>query len=89
MDAIVVKRMSRPRPGQDVILTSLPPGLVTGLPRSDQNAIRAIVGKPVKLVEYDADCRAELEFVDKAGHIHFIYVAPSFVRAVRHKRKTR
>lgn len=75
-----------PRPGQDVILTRLPPGLVTGLPRSDQNAIRAIVGKPVKLVEYDSDGRAELQFVDKAGTIHFIYVAPSFVRAVRPRR---
>jgi hypothetical protein len=81
--------MRLPRPGQDVILTRLPPGLVTGLPRRDQNAIRAIVGKPVTLAEYDADGRAELEFVDKAGHIHFIYVAPSFVRAVTRKRKSR
>jgi len=36
-----------------VVLTSIPPGLLDGLPQEDQNAIVAIVGKPVLLVEYE------------------------------------
>ena len=55
---------SRPSPGEMVSLTSLPPGLVDGLPQEDQDAIVAIVGKPVLLVGYDEDGRAELHFDD-------------------------
>jgi hypothetical protein len=49
-----------------VLLTSLPPGLVDGLPQEDQDAIVAIVGKPVLLVGYDEDRRAELHFDDRS-----------------------
>jgi hypothetical protein len=38
-------------PGEMVVLTRIPPGLLDGLPQEDQNAIVAIVGKPVMLVE--------------------------------------
>jgi hypothetical protein len=34
-----------------VLLKSIPPGRLDGLPQEDQNAIVAIVGKPVLLVE--------------------------------------
>jgi hypothetical protein len=48
----------------------------------DQRAIRAIVGQPVVLSDYDEFGSAELQFTDRRGHIHFIYVDPSFIRPV-------
>jgi hypothetical protein len=53
------------------------------LPIEDQLAISEIVGKPVLLEEYDEDGRAELKFTTSEGHVHFIYVSPEFIRAVR------
>jgi hypothetical protein len=53
-----------------VLLKSIPPGLVDGLPQDDQNAIVAIIGKPVLLVGYDDDGRAELHF-DERGVKHY------------------
>ena len=76
-----------PSPGETVSLTSIPPGLLEGLPQEDQNAIVAIVGKPVLLVGYDQDGRAELHFDDpfdvRTGdysHSHSIWVAPEFIK---------
>jgi hypothetical protein len=73
-----------------VSLTSLPPGLVDGLPQEDQDAIVAILGKPVLLVGYDEDGRAELHFddpfdtrTDHHSHSHSIWVAPEFVKPYR------
>jgi len=63
-----------------VILTKVPPGLLEGLPKKDQKAIREIVGKPIVFVEYDDSGRLELEFTDSEGIIHFIYVDPIFIR---------
>lgn len=63
-----------------VLLTELPPGLLRGLPRTDQKAISEIVGKPTLLLAYDDLGRAELEFTDRKGAIHSIYVDPSFIR---------
>jgi hypothetical protein len=81
---------NKPRPGETVVLTSIPPGLLDGLPQEDQNAIVAIVGKPVLLVEYDEDGRAELHFDDpfdgRSGdysHTHAIWVASQFIE--RHR----
>jgi len=59
----------------------MPPGLLDGLPPEDQRAISEVFGKPVLLNEYDDHGRAELEFTDREGVIHFIYVDPSFIRA--------
>ncbi len=72
----------RPRAGEDVVLTAIPPGLLDGLPDEDQRAISAIVGKPVTLVGYDEDGRAELDFADpfEAGTTHTIWVAPKSIR---------
>ena len=64
-----------------VILKTLAPGLLDNLPVEDQHAISEIVGKPVKLNEYDTDGRAELEFTDSEDVIHFIYVDPKFIAA--------
>jgi hypothetical protein len=64
-----------------VILKSLPAGFLDDLPAEDQRAIRAVVGKPVVLNEYDADGRAELEFKDDNDVIHFIYVDPRFIES--------
>ena len=80
----------KPRPGETVVLTRIPPGLLNGLPQEDQKAIAAIVGKPVLLVEYDEDGRAELHFddpfdarVDGYSHTHSIWVAAEFIE--RHR----
>ena len=79
---------NKPRAGDIVVLITVPPGLVDGLPDEDQRAINAIVGKPVMLVGYDGDGRAELEFPDpfdgKPGsysHTHTIWVSPEFIEA--------
>jgi len=62
-----------------VVLKKLPPGFIDDLPREDQRAISRIVGKPVHLNEYDDAGRAELEFKDDNGVIHFIYVTPNHI----------
>ena len=61
------------------MLIKIPPGLLEGLPTEDQEAIAAVVGKPIRLSEYDDDGRAELEFTDRNGVIHSIFVKPDFI----------
>jgi hypothetical protein len=61
------------------VLTEVTQGLLDDLPSEDQQAICDIVGKPILLVEYDEDGRAELEFRDRDGNVHFIYVNPAFI----------
>lgn len=73
----------KPAPGDAVILCKLPRGFIDDLPIEDQKAISAIVGKPVRLNEYDDDGRAELEFTDENGVIHFIYVSPDLIEVAR------
>jgi hypothetical protein len=72
-------------PGDFVILTKVPPGLLDDLPESDQIAIREIVGKPVLLESYDEDGRAALHFTDAEGTFHWIYVDSTFIRAADRK----
>ena len=77
--------MNAPKPGETVVLKSLPPGFGRWLPEEDQRAIKAIVGKPVLLLEYDEDGRAELEFDDPFDGIpgtrnhNSIWVGPEFI----------
>jgi hypothetical protein len=66
-----------------VVLTELPPGLIEDLPGEDQKAISNIVGASVLLVGYDDDGRAELEFTDSNGIIHFLYVNPNVIRGAK------
>ena len=74
-----VKHSKKPIDRDTAVLKELPPGFIDDLPAEDQAAIAAIVGKPISLLGYDEDGRAELEFTDKEGIIHFIYVHPRFI----------
>jgi hypothetical protein len=71
----------KPVPGDTVLLREVPSGLLDGLPTEDQRAISEIAGKPVQLIEYDDAGRAELEFTDREGVVHFIYVNPDHICA--------
>jgi hypothetical protein len=73
---------NKAEPGDSVVLTELPPGLLDGLPAEDQRAISNAVGKLVQ-IEYDDDGRAELEFTDADGVIRFIYVNPNFIERAK------
>lgn len=53
--------------------------LLNGLPEEDQVAIRAQVGKRLKINEFDAYGYAELEFQDQEEVIHFIFVEPKYL----------
>jgi hypothetical protein len=77
-------KKKEPTPGQRVILTALPPGFIDDLPSEDQAAISAMVGKPVMLSEYDEDGRAVVEFKDKRGMWHGLYLDPKFIEP-RHR----
>ena len=70
----------KPNPGQMVVLTAIPRGMLDDLPEEDKQAIKEIVGKPVLLNEYDDAGRAELEFKDREGHPHYLFVAPEFIK---------
>jgi hypothetical protein len=71
------------KPGDKVVLATLPPGLLRGLPREDQKAIRDILGKPVLLEQYDDDGRAVLTFTDSKNVAHSIFVSPEFMTTIR------
>ena len=73
----------RPKPGSRVVLTKEPPNLLQGLSSGAQRAISEIIGKPVLLVGYDGDDRAELEFTDRDKDIHFIYVDPVYIKPAK------
>ncbi len=72
----------RPNTGEEVLLVSLPVGFTSDLPTEDQAAIAAVVGKTVRLINYRDDGRAELQFTDTHGIIHFLYVEPTYIKAV-------
>jgi hypothetical protein len=78
-------RNAKLKPGNKVILTEIPPGLLDGLPEEDQLDIKEIVGKPIRFNEYDKGDmeRAELEFRDRAGHLHFIFVGLKFIQPAK------
>src|SRR5262249_53867247 len=62
--------------GLQVILKSIPDGLLDGLPAEDQAAIQAMVGKPVTVVEGAIQLeegRVEVEF-EANGDTHTIWV---------------
>lgn len=79
----------KPHSGEQVILLALPPGFLDGLPDEDQRAITAMVGKPVLLLGYDEDGRAELYFDDpfeprseSSSYSHSILVSPEFIQRI-------
>jgi hypothetical protein len=88
--ASVSSAHDKPNAGEQVVLLALPPGFLDGLPEEDQRAITAMVGKPVMLVGYDEDGRAELHFddpfdprTDDSSHTHSIWVGTEFIRRIR------
>jgi hypothetical protein len=75
----VMVKHTKLRVEENVVLIGVPPGLLDGLPKDAQRAIRAIVGKPVMLVGFDDGGRAELYFADpfavqteESSHAHTI-----------------
>lgn len=52
-------------------------GMETSLRRAAP--LSEIVGKPVRLNEYDQAGRAKVEFTDSQGVLHFIYVSPDII----------
>jgi hypothetical protein len=74
------KTTKKPKPGQKVVLTALPPGFIDDLPVEDQRAVSEAVGKPTTLNQYEDDGRAELEFTGRDDVIHLIYVDPKFIK---------
>lgn len=62
-----------------VKLAGLPPGFIDDLPDGDQKALLEAIGMQVTFHGYDEDGRVELEFKDKEGVWHFIYLDPEFV----------
>ena len=70
----------KPKPGDMVLVTEVPPGMLDDLPSDDQQAITAVVGKPILLTKYEEDGRAELEFQDRNEDYHLLYVSPEFIR---------
>ena len=70
----------RPKPGEKVILLALPPGFIDDLPEEEQCAISARIGRPIMLMGYERDGRAELEFMAQDDSIHTLYVDPKFIK---------
>jgi hypothetical protein len=86
-DSMETPKIKRIKPGLSVVLMTMPPALLRGLPRADKKAISEIVRKPIRLVKYDSDGRAELQFTDSFGVIHFVYVNPKFIKAAKSNRR--
>ena len=61
------------QPGDFVVLLSIPPLLIRGLPDEDQAAIRDAVGKRVLFAGFSYG-KAEIEFKDSHGDDHTIWV---------------
>ena len=66
------------QPGDLVIILSVPPTLLSGLPEEDQIAIRSILGKPVTFAGISYG-QAELEFRDSRGDEHTIWLQMEFL----------
>lgn len=79
-DQVLRQLVGRPQPGDAVVLLELPPGFLADLPVEDQKAISEVVGGiPVLLNTYDDAGRAEIEFTDRTGMKHFLYVSPEYI----------
>lgn len=61
------------RPGDRVVLISVQPTLMSGLPREDQEAICSAIGKTVRFAGFSYG-QAEVEFKDGNGDEHTIWV---------------
>jgi hypothetical protein len=73
--------MPKMEPGDLVILTSVPQALLKGLPKEDKTAIREVIGRPVLLTGFFYG-QAELEFKDRDGDDHTIWVDLDRIRPI-------
>ena len=62
-----------------MVLKALPPGFTDDLPEDEQRAISARIGRPIMLMGYDGDGKAELEFMAQDDSIHTLCVDLKFV----------
>jgi hypothetical protein len=69
------------QPGDPVLLLSVPPTLIAGLPEEDQQAIRSVVGKTVTFAGITYG-QAEVEFRDSQGEEHTIWVDTNRIRSI-------
>lgn len=65
--------------GDEVTLLEAPAALFNELPEEDQIAIKAQVGKKLKINEFDVHGNAELEFLDHADVTHFIWLETKYL----------
>lgn len=68
------------RHGDKVVYLDAREDLLRGLPASDQEVIKAQVGKVVKVEGFDDYGHVELVFTDAEEIIHFIWVEPECVK---------
>ncbi len=68
------------QPGDLVQLLQAPAELIDGLPEEDVMAICAQVGKMLRIEEFDQYGHAVLMFRDSQDMIHFISLAPKYLR---------
>jgi hypothetical protein len=73
----------KPKPGTRVVITKAPSDLLLGMTEKEQHAISGILNKPVLLVAYDADCRAELSFRDRNKSLRFLYIDPIYIKTAK------
>jgi hypothetical protein len=74
------KRVTKPKPADKVVLKALPPGFLKDLPEEEERAISSGIGRPIMLMGYDRDGRAELEFMAQDDSIHTLYIDLKFIR---------
>lgn len=67
------------QPGMTVKLLRVPDSLLADLPRADQNAIKAAARESLVAGEPDGHGNVELEFRDRHGQTHWIWVDPKIV----------
>jgi hypothetical protein len=59
------------------------PGLLRGLPKADRRAILGAVGGAYRVRGFNVLGHAELEFSDRNGSMHFVWVEPENLRLMR------
>jgi len=67
------------QPGDRVVLVSVPPTLLSGLPEEDQAAISSAIGKPATFAGFSYG-QAEVELTDSQGDDHTIWVDADRIR---------
>ncbi|MDH4982593.1 hypothetical protein [Hyphomicrobium sp. D-2] len=68
--------------GDVVVLSEVPPELISGLPDEDVAAIAAQIGSKMKVSGFDELGNVELEFASSADTFHTIFVTAKSLRKV-------